>query len=146
MFLEVLALRFLMVFSCFVRYFPCQFSVHFWIDFRRHFVCFWVHLLTQHNMLANIIIPFVLQVIVDQKKYLDPLRPCCKDCGLSLEAKALEGESADALLLKTKSDDRKLRGEIIAGKNISAGTVAPAFPTGDRVSVRGCLALAGAGV
>jgi hypothetical protein len=49
---------------------------------------------------------------------------------LSLEAKALEGESADAHLLKTKSD-RKLRGEIIAGKNISAGTVAPAFPAGD---------------
>ena len=40
MFLEVLALRFLMVFSCFVRYFPCQFSIHFWIDFGGHFDLF----------------------------------------------------------------------------------------------------------
>ncbi len=74
------------------------------------------------------------QVVFKKKVFFDPIGPCCKDCGLSLEAKALEDKRSSASdVLKKCKGDKQLRGEIIAGKNISAGTAVPSFPLGEVV-------------
>ena len=76
------------------------------------------------------------QVVLNGRTYLDPKSPCCKDCGLALEAKVLETlrnkdlNSVTKLMAKCKTD-HQLRSEIIDGKDISSGTAVPQFPMGE---------------